>query len=160
MDTAGSCHICGSRPVAFETGHFEDSRDTLEPRVPQKRSKFRRSDQPFTHIGMPVAVATPRSLRVVEMDAHEAVEADCGGDVAHDGVGLREASVGGTCSKKVLGIEAGADPLVGSGSVENRRQLAEVAPARATGAGRVLHQDPARRRSEHLLHVIKGAQQL
>ena len=84
-----------------------------------------------------------RHLRVVDVQAAQAVEADFGVELVDDRrqpLGVADLVAGG---EQVAAVEADADPLDRRRQLDQLGELVEVAAERALGAGRVLEQDRA-----------------
>ena len=109
---------------------------------------------------MAVPVRAEWDLRVVEVDAVEAVEPDRPVEVVHDGVGLLEALEADAGGEEVLGVEADPEAAVVPAGLDELGQLFEAPPYRAARSGRVLEQESAARGSKGRLRLVEGAAQL
>jgi hypothetical protein len=128
--------------------------------VTEEGRQGRPADQPLSEVGVPVDIRAAGHLGVVEVDAVEAVQPDVRLDPGHYPFSPLEGPVSSAGGEQVLSVEADPKSRIVGGGGDHGTELAEAAPASATGAGGILEQDRAARRGEGALNGVERPDEL
>src|SRR3954471_2423594 len=124
--------------VRADAGGLQDARQALEARLGEPHLGGLVAELAGPEHRVAVAVGAESDLGVVEVQRAEAVQADLGAAVVQD----RSQAVGGAHVEargvEVAGVQADAEAPVAAGRADQRGELGERAPERATGARGVL----------------------
>ncbi len=129
--------------MAVRSRGLDQRGQRLEPRLGEKHGQARLADLALAQVGVAVAVAAERDLRVVDMQAAQALETNLGFELVDDlaqGFDGPDLIAGG---EQVAAVEARAETLVAAGKLDQLGELVEVAAERSRGSGRVLEQQRA-----------------
>jgi len=124
--------------VAVAPGDLEQRGEPLQLRVAEKDAELL-AEEAVADVVVPIAVRAERRLRVVHVQAAQAVEADALVEVGDQTV--EHLPIGDVVARgeQVARVEADTEPLVSTGRVVDGHQLVERASDRVAGARCVLH---------------------